>query len=140
MSRFSKLSQVIWHCQCQCHIIWVLKYRYRVLKDRLAFELSKSIRAYSERLGCELVELNRESDHVHLLIKLPPKVSISTLMGAVKGKTALQVFRQFTCSPSLIRSLFKIRVICIYIRCAILFVSEVGKVTKVINRCRRYSQ
>ncbi len=94
MSRFSKLSHVLW--RCQYHIVWVPKYRYRVLKGGLAFEVSKSIRVYSERLGCEIVELNVQEDHVHLLIKVPPKVSISTLMGTVKGKTALQVFRQFS--------------------------------------------
>ena len=93
MSRFSKLSHVLWHCQY--HVVWVPKYRYRVLNGRVAFELGKSIRVYSERLGCELVELNIQSDHVHLLIKVPPKVSISSLMGTIKGKTALQVFRQF---------------------------------------------
>lgn len=64
-------------------------------KRSVTFELSKSMRVYSERLGCELVELNVQIDHVHLLIKVPPKVSISTLMGTLKGKTALQMFRQF---------------------------------------------
>ena len=43
--------------------------------------------------GCERVELNTQPDHVYLLVKVLPKVSISTLMGTVKGKTALQVFR-----------------------------------------------
>ena len=94
MSRFNKLSHVLWHCQY--YIVWVPKYRYRILKDKVSFELSKSIRMYSERLGCEIVELNVQIDHVHLLIKVLPKHSISTLMGRVKGKTALQVFRQFS--------------------------------------------
>ncbi len=94
MSRFSKLSHVIWHCEY--HIVWVPKYRYRILKVKIAFELNKSIRVYSERLGCELVELNVQEDHVHLLVKVPPKVSIYKLMGTVKGKTALQIFRQFS--------------------------------------------
>jgi len=94
MSRFSKLSHVIWHCQY--HIIGVPKYRYRVLEGKLRYEVSKRIRVYSERLGCELVEVNVQADHVHLLIKVLPKVSISKLMGTIKGKTALQVFRQFS--------------------------------------------
>jgi len=47
-------------------------------------------------MGCEIVELNVQVDHVHLLVKVPPKVSISKLMGTVKGKTALQIFRQFS--------------------------------------------
>ncbi len=46
MSRFSKLSHVIW--PCQYHIVWVPKYRYRVLKDRVTFELGKSIRVYTQ--------------------------------------------------------------------------------------------
>ena len=85
MSRFSKLSHVIWHCQY--HIVWVPKYRYRILTDKVAFEVSKSIRIYAERLGCELVELNVQPDHVHLLVKIPPKVAVSKLMGTVKGRT-----------------------------------------------------
>ena len=93
MSRFNKLPHVLWHCQY--HIIWVPKYRYRVLKDKVGHEVSKTIRVYAERIGCEIVELNVQSDHVHLLVKVPPKVPISKLMGVVKGKTAIQIFKQF---------------------------------------------
>ncbi len=93
MSRFNKLSHVIWHCQY--HIVWVSKYRYRILVDKMGFEVSKSIRVYAERLGCEVVELNVQPGHVHLLVKVPLKISISKLMGTVKGRTALQLFRQF---------------------------------------------
>jgi putative transposase len=66
------------------------------LKDKVGFEISKSIRIHAERLGCDLVELNVQADYVHLLVKVPPKVSISTLMGTVKGRTALQIFKQFS--------------------------------------------
>ena len=93
MSRFRKLSHVVWHCQY--HIVWVPKYRYRVLKDRVGFEVSKTIRVFSERLGCEVVELNVQVDHVHLLIMVPPKLSISQLVGTIKGKSAIQIFKQF---------------------------------------------
>ena len=71
------------------------KYRYRILKDQVGFEVAKSIRVHSERLGCVVVELNVQPDHVHFLVKVPPKVSISKLMGTVKGRTAIQLFRQF---------------------------------------------
>ena len=93
MSRFNKLSHVLWHCQY--HIVWVPKYRYRILKDQVRFEITKSIRVHAERLGCVVVELNVQPDHVNLLVKVPPKVSISKLMGMVKGRTAIQIFRQF---------------------------------------------
>lgn len=94
MSRFRKLSHVIWHCQY--HIVWVPKYRYRVLKDRVGFVVSKTIRVFSERQGCEVVELNVQVDHVHLLLFVPPKVSISNLVGTIKGKSAIQIFKQFS--------------------------------------------
>ena len=93
MSRFRKLSHVVWHCQY--HIVWVPKYRYRVLKDRVGFEVSKTIRVFSERLGCEVVELNVQEDHVHLLVMVPPKLAISQLVGTIKGKSAIQIFKQF---------------------------------------------
>ena len=91
MSRFQKLSHVIWHCQY--HIVWVPKYRYKVLKGKIGEEVRKTIIVQSERLGCEIVELNVQVDHVHLLIKVPPKVSVSALMGVMKGKSAIRVFR-----------------------------------------------
>jgi len=55
----------------------------------------KTVRVFAERMDCVIVELNVQADHVHLLVKVPPKVSISRLLGTVKGKTAIQVFRQF---------------------------------------------
>ena len=84
---------MIWHCQY--HIVWVPKYRYKVLKDKIGEEVRKTITIQSERLGCEIVELNIQVDHVHLLIKVPPKVSISLLMGVMKGKSAIRVFSKF---------------------------------------------
>jgi len=93
MSRFQKLSHVIWHCQY--HIVWVPKCRYKVLKGKIGEEVRKTIIVQSERLGCEIVELNVQVDHVHLLIKVPPKVSISALMGVMKGKSAIRVFSKF---------------------------------------------
>jgi len=93
MSRFQKLSHVLWYCQY--HIVFVSKYRYRILTGDIGKFVYRSIHAHVERSGCEAVELNVQSDHVHLLVKVPPKVSISTLMGKVKGKTAIQAFQEF---------------------------------------------
>ena len=93
MSRFEKLSHVIWHCQY--HIVWIPKYRYKVLNGKIKEEVRKTIIIQAERLGCNIVELNIQNDHVHLLIKVPPKVSISSLMGTLKGKSAIRVFNKF---------------------------------------------
>jgi len=93
MSRFQKLPHVIWFCQY--HIVFVPKYRYRILKGGIGKFVYQSIYAHTERLGCEVIELNVQPDHVHLLVKVPPKISISALVGKVKGKTAIQAFHEF---------------------------------------------
>lgn len=93
MSRFRKLSHAIWHCQY--HIVWVPKYRYRILKGELANEVSKCIKMFSDQKGCEVVELNVQIDHVHLVVMVPPKISISSYVGMVKGRTAIRVFNKF---------------------------------------------
>ena len=81
MSRFKKLAQTIWYCQY--HIVWVPKYRFRILKDEVAEEVENCIRAFSEQQGGEILELNVQVDHVHLLALVPPKVSISGYVGTV---------------------------------------------------------
>ena len=93
MSRFEKLSHVLW-C-CQYHIIWVPKFRYRVLRGPFGEEVHNCIHVFAGRLCCKIIELNVQPDHVHLLVKVPPKVSISELMGSVKGQTAIRVFKKF---------------------------------------------
>jgi len=93
MSRFRKLSHSLWHCQY--HIVWCPKYRYRVLKDHVKEEVESCIRTFAQQNGCEVVELNIQCDHVHLLVMVPPKVSISNLVGILKGRTAIRVFNKF---------------------------------------------
>lgn len=93
MSRFRKLSHAIWHCQY--HLVWVPKYRYRILTGPVGQEVYTCIQVFSGQTGCEVVELNIQPDHVHALLMVPPKVSISDLMGILKGRTAIRVFKQF---------------------------------------------
>lgn len=93
MSRFRKLSQTIWHCQY--HIVWVPKYKYRVLTDKISEEVENCIRAFSERLGGEIVEWNVRVDHIHLLGMVRSKVSISEYVGNIKGRTAIRVLNKF---------------------------------------------
>ncbi|MCW7764520.1 IS200/IS605 family transposase [Photorhabdus luminescens] len=92
MSRFKKASHVLW-C-CQYHIVWTPKYRFRILKNNVGKEVYKQIRISSEQLGIEIVELNVQIDHVHLLVKIP-KLSVSQVLGHLKGRTAIRLFNKF---------------------------------------------
>jgi putative transposase len=93
VSRFRKLSHTIW--LCQYHIVWVPKYRYRVLNGAINECCQSSIHAICGFSKCEVVELNVQPDHVHLVVMIPLKLAVSTLMGRLKGQTAMRVFRQF---------------------------------------------
>ncbi|RZB34599.1 MAG: putative transposase [Desulfobacteraceae bacterium Eth-SRB1] len=93
MSRFRKLSQTLWHCQH--HIIWCPKYRFRVLEGEIKKEVEKCVKTFSEVQKCELFELNVQIDRVHLLVMIPPKISISNYVGTVKGRTAIRVLNKF---------------------------------------------
>lgn len=93
MSRFEKLAHVVWHCQY--HLVWVPKYRYRVLKGNVRMEVDRCIRLFCEQKNAQVIELNIQKDHIHLLAKIPPKVSVSDMMGVMKGRTAIRIFKQF---------------------------------------------
>ena len=93
MSRYQSLSHAIWYCNY--HIVWVPKYRYRILKREVKLEVEQVIRLVSGRLGCKIVELNIQDDHVHLIVMIPPKVSISHYVGKTKGNSAIRIFSKF---------------------------------------------
>ena len=93
MSKYKKLSHVIY--KCDYHIVWVPKNRFRILKGVIKELVERDILMLSEWKGCEVLELNVQEDHVHLLISVPPKVSISYLMGVLKGKIAIKLFKSY---------------------------------------------
>ena len=93
MSKFKKLSHVIY--RCDYHIVWTPKYRFRILEGIIKRQLEKDIEMLLEWIGCEKKELNIQIDHVHLIVSVPPKVSISRLMGILKGKTAIKIFKSY---------------------------------------------
>ena len=93
MSKYKKLSHVIY--KCDYHIVWVSKYRYRILKGRIKQFIEEDIKLLCEWKKSEVIELNVQVDHVHLVVSVPPKVSISELMGTLKGKLAIKLFKSY---------------------------------------------
>ena len=93
MSNFKKLSHVIY--RCTYHIVWTPKYRYRILEGLVKELLSKDIPMLLEWKSSEMVEMNIQKDHVHLIASVPPKISISQLIETLKGKTAIKIFKSY---------------------------------------------
>jgi putative transposase len=93
MSKFKKHSHVIY--RCTYHIVWTPKYRFRILEGIVKEQLSKDIQMLLEWKSCELIEMNIQIDHIHLIVSVPPKMSISDLLGILKGKTAIKIFKSY---------------------------------------------
>ena len=87
------MSHSIWYCTY--HIIWTPKYRYRILKGKIKYEVDSCIRNFSSQKSCIVKELNVQDDHIHLLIMVPPKHSISSIVGMLKGRTAIRIFQKY---------------------------------------------
>ena len=78
------------------HIVWIPKYRYRILNP--------GVRAYLEKLfpvvmkeipGCEIVKYNIQPDHIHMVMIIPPKYAVSTVVGKLKGITSSRLRKKF---------------------------------------------
>ncbi len=93
MSKYKKLSHVIY--KCDYHIVWVPKYRLRILKGVVKDLVENDINKLCVWKKCEVVELSVQEDHIHLVVSVPPKVSISNLMGILKGKIAIKIFKSY---------------------------------------------
>ena len=93
MAKWKKLAHVVY--QCSYHIVWCPKYRFRILKGGVAKYVEKTIRSLCEWKAVDILELNVREDHIHAVVSIPPKVSISELMGILKGKTAIKLFKSY---------------------------------------------
>jgi putative transposase len=66
-----------------------------MLREAIAEEVSNCFRVYSEQVECEIIEMSIQVDHVHLLVMVPPKVSISGFVGTIKGRTIIRLLNNF---------------------------------------------
>lgn len=93
MAKWKKLSHVVY--QCSYHIVWCPKYRFRILKGEVGKFDQQKIESLCEMKSVEILELNVMEDHIHMVVTVPPKVSISEFMGILKGKTAINLFKSY---------------------------------------------
>ena len=88
----SSLSHTKW--DCQYHIVFTPKYRRKAIYSKLRRDIGKYLRRLCDYKGVEIVEANACPDHIHMLVKVPPKISISSFMGYLKGKSSLMIFEE----------------------------------------------
>ncbi len=86
----NSLSHTTW--ECKYHIVLAPKYRRQIIYGRLRADIGKILRELCERKGIEIIEAELCPDHVHMLVRIPPKYSVSEIMGYLKGKSSLITF------------------------------------------------
>lgn len=77
---------------CKYHIVFAPKYRRQIIYGKIKADIGKIIRKLCEHKGVEIIEANSCSDHIHMLVSIPPKISVSSFMGYLKGKSSLMIF------------------------------------------------
>ena len=84
------LSHTTW--ECKYHIVFAPKFRRQAIYGKLKADVGKILRELCERKSIEIIEAELCPDHVHMLIRIPPKYSVSEIMGYLKGKSSLIIF------------------------------------------------
>ena len=93
-SRFRRLSHTIY--ECKYHIVFCPKYRFRIFKDEIAEYTKQQVYILCrQKESVEIMELNVQVDHIHLVKSIAPKYAVSSLMGYVKGKLSLRLFQRY---------------------------------------------
>ena len=86
----NSLAHTTW--ECKYHIVFAPKFRRQIIYGRIRADIGKILRELCERKGIEIIEAELCKDHVHMLIRIPPKYSVSEIMGYLKGKSSLIIF------------------------------------------------
>ena len=84
------LSHTQWNCKY--HIVFAPKYRRQIIYGKIKADIGSILRKLCEYKGVEIIEAEACPDHIHMLISIPPKYSVSQIMGYLKGKSSLMIF------------------------------------------------
>ena len=93
LNDINSLAHTKWNCKY--HIVFAPKYRRKVFYGEKKAEIGKMLRQLCEWKGVKIVEAEVCPDHVHMLVEIPPKISVSSFMGYLKGKSSTMLYEKF---------------------------------------------
>jgi putative transposase len=93
VNNVQSLSHTAW--ECKYHVVWIPKYRKKKLYGKLRQHLGALIKDLAKQKESMVLEVHLMSDHVHMLISIPPKYAVSQVIGFIKGKSAIYVARTY---------------------------------------------
>jgi REP element-mobilizing transposase RayT len=86
----NSLSHTKW--ECKYHIVFAPKFRRQIIYGKLKQDVANILSTLCKRKGVEIIEAECCRDHVHMLVRIPPSISVSSFMGYLKGKSSLMIF------------------------------------------------
>ncbi|WP_442781300.1 IS200/IS605 family transposase [Clostridium sp. ZS2-4] len=86
----SSLAHSKWNCKY--HIVFAPKYRRQIIYGKIKVDIGQILRKLCEHKGVTIIEANACKDHIHMLVSIPPKLSVSEFMGYLQGKSSLMIF------------------------------------------------
>ena len=87
------LSHTRWNCKY--HIVFIPKYRRKEIYGKLRSDIGQILRQLCTYKGVEIIEAHAMPDHIHMLVRIPPKIAVSNFMGYLKGKSSLMIFERY---------------------------------------------
>ena len=93
MNDTHSLSHTKWNCKY--HVVFAPKYRRKVFYNEKALEIGAILRELCKWKGINIIEAYVCPDHVHMLLEIPPKMSVSSVMGYLKGKSSLMIYERW---------------------------------------------
>ena len=93
LNKYRRQSHVTY--DCRYHLIWITKYRFKVIDKDVEIALKWAIKEICDWKGIEIIEGAVKEEHVHMYLGIPPKYSISDVMQWLKGKSAEKLLRKF---------------------------------------------
>ena len=90
MGTENSLAHTKW--ECKYHIVFAPKYRRQVIYKQIRADVGQILGTLCRRKGIEIIEAEACPDHIHMLVRIPPKYSVSEIMGYLKGKSSLMIF------------------------------------------------
>lgn len=88
----SSLSHTRWNCKY--HIVFIPKYRRKAIYGKLRADIGVILRQLCAYKDVEIIEAHAMRDHIHMLVKIPPKIEVSSFIGYLKGKSSLMIFEK----------------------------------------------
>ena len=89
----NSLAHTAWNCKY--HIVFAPKYRRQDIYGKIRVDIGKMLRMLCDRKGIEIIEAELCKDHIHMLVQIPPKYSVSDIEGYLIGKSSLMIFDRY---------------------------------------------